>query len=80
MLDFRLSPGSQYFFFFFFFFLVLRAVCTLWGGWLFLLMTSEVGTHSDLRNVVGKFTSHTVQKPQSPKQNLMQSSEYISEC
>ena len=33
----------------------------------FLLMTSEGGSHSGSRNVVGKFTSHTVQKPQNQK-------------
>jgi hypothetical protein len=27
------------------------------------LMTSEDGIHSSSRNVVGKFTSHTVQNP-----------------
>jgi hypothetical protein len=30
-------------------------------------MTSQDGTHSGFRNVVGKFTSHTVQKPQNEK-------------
>jgi hypothetical protein len=34
---------------------------------LFLLMTSDDGTHSSFRNVVGKFTSHTVHKPRSQK-------------
>jgi hypothetical protein len=33
----------------------------------FWLMTSEDGTHSGSHNVVGKFTSHTVQKPQNQK-------------
>jgi hypothetical protein len=30
-------------------------------------MTSEDGTHSGYRNVVGKFTSHIMQKPQKKK-------------
>jgi hypothetical protein len=30
-------------------------------------MTNEDGTHSGFRNVVDKFTSHTVQKPQNQK-------------
>jgi hypothetical protein len=36
----------------------------------FLLMTSEDGTHSGFRNVVSKFTSQTVQKPQNQKSNI----------
>ena len=32
-------------------------------------MTSENGTRSGFRNVVGKFASHTVQKPQNNKKN-----------
>jgi hypothetical protein len=31
---------------------------------------SENGTHSGFRNVVGKFTSHTVQNPKTKKQHL----------
>ena len=34
---------------------------------LFLFMTSVDETHSGFRNVVGKLTSHTVQKPQNQK-------------
>jgi hypothetical protein len=35
----------------------------------FLLMASEGGTHSGFRNVVGKFSSHTVQRPKTKKQD-----------
>ena len=33
----------------------------------FLLITSEDGPHSGFRNIVGKFTSHIVQKPPNQK-------------
>ena len=33
-------------------------------------MTTQDGTHSGFRNAVGKFTSHTVQKPQNEKNNI----------
>jgi hypothetical protein len=34
-------------------------------------MNSEDGTHSGFRNVVGKFTSHNVQKLQSQKNSIV---------
>jgi hypothetical protein len=43
---------------------LLRCSFTLW------LMTSQNGTHSGSRNVVGKFTLHTVQNPQNQKSRL----------
>ena len=36
-------------------------------NWKRQLMTSKDGTHSGFRNVVGKFVSHTVQKPHNQK-------------
>jgi hypothetical protein len=34
-------------------------------------MTIEDGTHSGSRNVVGKFTLHTVQNPQNKKVSVL---------
>jgi hypothetical protein len=34
------------------------------------VMTSKDETHSNFRNVVGKFTSHTVQKTSKPKNDM----------
>ena len=41
-------------------------VCLVWSC-MADRITSEDGTHSGFRNVVSKFTSHTVQKPQNQK-------------
>ena len=53
-LCFRLLPWNEYWFLILVFFF---ARCTRWTS------RRRFGTHSGSRNVVGKFTSHTVQKP-----------------
>jgi hypothetical protein len=78
--DFRLSPWNYFFFCFGFFFTVCKVREPLWvlSSLVILTPDSQDGTHSGFRNVIGKFTLRTVQKPKTKGKNQILSEDTCS--